>query len=233
MKTFEHSTERKYEELDIEDHFKFGNEVFKTSTYKNIPLHIGKLTEMVKVGVVAANIPLLISKKKLKDWGAKIDFERNELFIRKTNETIKLNETASGHLTINVAKTLPENKEEFLREIFLIKKKKKNHSFKMAELKKVHHVFGHPSREIMELILKDAGEDAVVHSLMKKIQENCRVCKKFKRRASKPKVGLPKAREVNETVSVDLKPVSFLIMVQSSRRIIWRRYQGRLGLNYN
>ena len=28
MKTFEHSTERKYEELDIEDHFKFGNEVF-------------------------------------------------------------------------------------------------------------------------------------------------------------------------------------------------------------
>ena len=78
-----------------------------------------------------ANILLLISKRKLKDWGAKIDFEKNELFIRKTNETIQLNETASGHLTINVAKTLPENSEEFVQEIFLIKKAKKNHTLRI------------------------------------------------------------------------------------------------------
>ena len=218
MKTFEHSTERKYEDLDIEDHFKFGNEVFKTSTYKKIPLQIGSLTEMVDVGVVPANIPLLISKRKLKDWGAKIDFEKNELFIRKTNETIQLNETASGHLTINVAKTLPENSEEFVQEIFLIKKAKKNNTLRLAELKKVHRVFGHPSVEKMESILRDAGEDGVVIKLMRKIQEKCRVCKKFKRKASKPKVGLPKAREVNETVSVDLKPVASLLQIEHDQR---------------
>ena len=170
MKTFEHSTDMKYEEIDLEDHFKFGNEVFKTTTYKKIPLTIGSLEEMVDVGVVTANIPLLISKKKLKDWGARIDFEKNELFIKKTNETVKLNETKSGHLTLNMARTLPENSEEFLKEIFLIKKKK---SYRMKELKKVHRVFGHPSIEKMESLLKDAGEDEIVLKIMRKIQENC------------------------------------------------------------
>ena len=210
MKTFEHSTDMIYEKVDIEDNFKFGNEVFKTTYYKKIPLNIGSLEEMVNVGVVPANIPLLISKRKLKDWGARIDFEKNELFLRKTNETVKLSETKSGHLTLKMAKTLPEDSAEFLHEVFLIQKKK---SYKMKELKKLHRVFGHPSIEKMEALLKDAGENEVVLKIMRKIHENCRVCKKHRKKASKLKVGLPKAREVNETVSVDLKPVATLINI--------------------
>ena len=125
MKTFEHSTDRVYEITDMEDHFKFGDEVFKTIAYKRVPLKIGSMEETVDVGVVEAKIPLLISKRKLKEWGAKIDFEKNEMYIRKTNETIKLNETKSGHLTINLAKTIADNADDFLKEVLLIKKKKK------------------------------------------------------------------------------------------------------------
>ena len=217
MKTFEHSTDMIYEKVDMEDNFKFGNEVFKTTSYKKIPLNIGSLEEMVDVGVVPANIPLLISKRKLKDWGARIDFEKNELFLRKTNETVKLSETKSGHLTLKMAKTLPEDSAEFLNEVFLIQKKK---SYKMKELKKLHRVFGHPSIEKMEALLKDAGENEVVLKIMRRIHENCRVCKKHRKKASKPKVGLPKAREVNETVSVDLKPVATLINAENDPRMI-------------
>ena len=64
----------------------------------------------------------------------------------------------------------------------------------MKDLKKIHRIFGHPSIEKMETILKDAGESGIVLKFLRKIQENCRVCKKYKRKASKPKVGLTKAR---------------------------------------
>ena len=220
MKTFEHSTDQVYEVTDLEDHFKFGDEVFKTITYKRIPLKIGSMEEMVDVGVVEAKIPLLISKRKLKEWGAKIDFEKNEMYIRKTDETIKLNETKSGHLTLNLAKTIADNAEDFIKEILLVKKEKK---FKMRELKRIHRIFGHPSADKMEALLRDAGQDdKTILIIMRKIQDNCKVCKKHKRKASKPKVGLPKAREINETVSVDLKPVSSLLgNAKDNRQIVY------------
>ena len=72
--------------------------------YKKIPLKIGSHEEEVEVGIVDANIPLLISKKKLKEWGGIIDFKKNTLFMRNTRETIKLTESPSGHLTISVGK---------------------------------------------------------------------------------------------------------------------------------
>ena len=46
---------------------------------------------------------------------------------------------------------------------------------------------------------------------LKKIYMDCKVCQKFQRRASKPKVGLTKARIVNEVVSIDLKQVSSIL----------------------
>ena len=81
-------------------------------------------------------------------------------------------------------------------------------------------MWGHPSIEKMEALLKDAGENEVVLKIMRRIHENCCVCKKHRKKASKPKVGLPKAREVNETVSVDLKPVATLINAENDPRMI-------------
>ena len=46
------------------------------------------------------------------------------------------------------------------------------------------------------------------------------MCRKYRKKASKPKVGLPKSREVNETVSVDLKPVASLIQSENDRRYV-------------
>ena len=73
---------------------------------------------------VNANVPLLISKTKLKQWGGVLDFSENTLFLKVTDETTKLQESDSGHLTVNVGKTVDNNKEEFIQEILLIKKKK-------------------------------------------------------------------------------------------------------------
>ena len=75
----------------------------------------------------------------------------------------------------------------------------------------------------MKQLLKDSGEsDNVILKMLKRIQESCRVCQKYKRKASKPQVGLPKSREVNETVSIDLKPVSSLTEnKQDNRQLVY------------
>ena len=218
LKTYEHSLGKELPRLNKVDYFKFGDTVYKTEMYVRLPLELGSLQEYVEVGIVKANVPLLISKMKLKEWGGIIDFSENTLHLKATNETIKLKETESGHLSVNVGKTIENNREEVVHEILLIKKKKE---YSMMKLKKLHRIFGHPCHEKMELLMKDSGEcDKIILKMLKKIQEKCRVCLKFKRKASKPKVGFAKAREVNETVSVDLKPVSSLTGDQKDGRQI-------------
>ena len=103
-----------------------------------------------------------------------------------------MNETRADHLTISVAKTVHENKAEFINEVFLIKEDKR---FDMKSLKKLHSIFGHPSPEKLVILLKDSGERSpVVMKLLRRIQSCCKICSKYKCRLTKPKVALPKAR---------------------------------------
>ena len=82
--------------------------------YVVLPLNIGSLKTDAVVAVVPANVPLLIWKAKLKEWGAVIDFERSSLFLKKTDEEMHLEESDSGHLMINVGKTIDKNADEVI-----------------------------------------------------------------------------------------------------------------------
>ena len=162
---------------------------------------------------------MLLSKNKLKEWGARIDFQENTMFIRKTSETIKLNETEQGHLTYPMAKNIKDNLDEIVKNIHIVRMKNK---YSMKDLKKIHRVFGHPTTEKIAKLMKDAGEDdSVILKILKQIHDRCSVCRKHQKRASKPRVGLPKAREVNETVCVDLKPVATLLNQEDNRHIVY------------
>ena len=93
--------------------------------------------------------------------------------------------------------------------------------YDMKSLKKLHRVFGHPSHEKLEILLKDAGEkDPIMLKMLKRIHTCCSICSKYKRKMSKPKVALPKAREINETVSLDLKAVSSITGNKADQRQI-------------
>ena len=43
--------------------------------YKTIPVKIGPYEEELEVGIIDTEIPLHISKKKLKEWGGKLTSE--------------------------------------------------------------------------------------------------------------------------------------------------------------
>ena len=129
-----------------------------------------------------------------------------------------LQETSSGHLVFPLTKNLTENKEEVITTLLAIKKQKQ---FKMRDLKKLHCAFGHPTTEKLSSLMKDAGvQQKKISKTLDVIQQNCMVCKRYKRKESKPKTALPKSNNVNEVISMDLKPVSDIVNDSSDKRNI-------------
>ena len=168
--------------------------------------------------MIDANIPLLFSKRKLKEWGSVIYFQKNTLKIGITNETFKLKETNGGHLALPLSKDPEEDKEELFKKICLIQK---NPTHQIRELKRLHRVFGHPRPERIRSLLEDAGMlDPGILKKLSKVTKSCQICHKYQKTAPKPKVGLQKAREVNEILSIDLKPVSSVLRKKEDKRYL-------------
>ena len=71
---------------------------------------------------------------------------------------------------------------------------------------KLHQQLAHaPSKRIISLV-KDANvEDQELFKSIIDVEDNCQICKRYKRPQLKPAVGFSLAREFNETVSMDLK----------------------------
>ena len=74
------------------------------------------------------------------------------------------------------------------------------------EIIKLHKYFAHRSgQKLWENLFQPAGKLKGKKRLVIEFLENCQICKRYKRTPSRPKVGLPKASDVNEVVSMDLK----------------------------
>ena len=74
------------------------------------------------------------------------------------------------------------------------------------EVLKLHRYFAHRNgRKLWENLFQPAGRMKGKKKLVLQFLEHCEVCKKYKRTPPRPKVGLPKAKDVNEVVSIDLK----------------------------
>ena len=161
------------------------------------------------MAVVDAQVPLLISNQNLEEWKSLIDFEACELRLKETDEVIKLQKTGSGHLTIPLSKHWDINKDVLIHDVFAVVREDK---LNYPEVKKLRRIYGHPKNEKIWQVIKDAKLDnPQIKELSKKVSDNCGICWKFRKKESKPKVGLPKAREVNHVVSVDLKAVLSLL----------------------
>ena len=129
-----------------------------------------------------------------------------------------MEETSSGHLVINLGKDIENDKDEVVKKLYFIKEQK---DYNMKDLKKIHRAFGHPTHEKLKRLMIDAGiSDPKIAKTLKMIQENCRICKKFRKRETRPKTALPKARSINEVISMDLKPVASLTENPNDKRHI-------------
>ena len=71
---------------------------------------------------------------------------------------------------------------------------------------KLHKYFAHRSgRKLWENLFQPAGKLRGKKKLILEFLNKCETCRKYKRTPARPKVGLPKSKDVNDVVSMDLK----------------------------
>ena len=68
METYQSTRGDKFKSISDHQTFKLGETLYDTVDYKLVPIDLGNVTEYVKVGVIEADIPLLISQAQLKKW---------------------------------------------------------------------------------------------------------------------------------------------------------------------
>ena len=74
------------------------------------------------------------------------------------------------------------------------------------EVLKLHKYFAHRNaRKLWENLLQPSGRLKGKKKLIMDFLDKCEVCRRYRRTPSRPKVGLPKAGDINEVVSIDLK----------------------------
>ena len=76
------------------------------------------------------------------------------------------------------------------------------------EVLKLHRYFAHRSgQKHWQNLFHPAGRLKGKKRMVLKFLDQCKVCKRYKKTPPRPKVGLPKAKDVNDVVSMDLKIV--------------------------
>ena len=74
------------------------------------------------------------------------------------------------------------------------------------EVLKLHKYFAHRSgRKLWENLFQPAGKLRGKKKLILEFLNKCETCRKYRRTPARPKVGLPKSKDVNDVVSMDLK----------------------------
>ena len=74
------------------------------------------------------------------------------------------------------------------------------------EVLKLHKYFAHRNaKKLWDNLFLPAGRLKGKKRLVEEFLDKCEICRKFRRTPSRPKVGLPKAKDMNDVVSLDLK----------------------------
>ena len=173
-----------------------------------IPATIGNIDITINADIVDNDIPLLLSRPSMKKANMILDFEKDT--ITAFGKDIPLITTSSGHYAIAISK--PANIAHQLEKgtvsnITLTIKDETKNDHEMAT--KLHRQFAHPNENKLLNLINSAGhpwsENQNLKDEIKKISQECQVCKRYKRPPPRPIVGLPTASKFQETVALDLK----------------------------
>ena len=186
--------------------FRFGdgNKVESSQTV-TIPATLGSRDITISTDVIDKDIPLLLSKRAMKDVGMNLNFERDTVTV--FGEDIKLRCTTSGHYSLPLTihcQALDDNKpvsENILSCTNLVDKP--------TIALKLHRQFAHPpARRILKLMDLSGDpwqNDEELKEALRVVSETCETCRNFKKPPPRPVVGLPLATTFLECVGMDLK----------------------------
>ena len=113
-----------------------------------------------------------------------------------------MKETKSGHFSIEIRTPKVEKEQD---DIFCLLNKI-TEDLNLAEIKKLHHYWGHAHIEKLKILIKNSGRlTKEVENMLKEDDRSCKSCRINSNRQPTPKISMPKASKVNQVVSIDLK----------------------------
>ena len=185
--------------------FRFGdgNKVQSSRTV-TIPACLGSHDISISTDVIDKNIPLLLSKKAMKDVGMNLNFEKDTVTV--FGDDIKLRCTSSGHYSLPLTthcQALDRDKSvsNILSSV--------NLTNKHAIAVKLHRQFAHPPVKRLLKLIDVSGEpwsnDDELKDALRAVSESCDVCRDFQKPPPRPVVGLPLATTFLECVGMDIK----------------------------
>ena len=156
---------------------------------------------LIITDVISFNIPLLLSKESMKRANTIIDFKND--YVELFGKMINLFFTSSGHYCIPI-KNVTNNLGAFNDVNNVLnsnctsdKNEKKNKALKL------HHQFGHQNYKKIVDLLKDAEvNDKESEEELKKVNDSCEICLRYKNSRPRPIVGFSMAKSFNEAVGM-------------------------------
>ena len=179
--------------------FRFGaGPPVKSKAEVVLPVCIAGTKVSLVVDIVKNDVPLLLSIASIKKADGVIF--TNKSVISLFGKEIQCMESSTGHWMMPLVREIQVS-EVCAVDIFTL-----NVGELEQTLLKLHAQFGHPAKQKLTYLLKNANMwNDRCENLLEKIQSNCKICKQFPRTPARPVVALPMAREFNEAVCVDLK----------------------------
>ena len=203
------------EKIPCKQKFKFGpSQIFISTEKAIIPICFkvrnGFVRKSVEAFVIKADVPFLLGLNTMKQWRVLIDMECEEMCFRIFDFNVKMSRNVGGHLTVPLQKV-----EEWSTTETVLFMKNEDQICTFDKIKKVHENTNHKSEENLLHAYREANllNDSV-RKLIKKVCDNCKICQKFKKSQSKPKVALPKVTDFNQVVTLDLKQFD-------GRNVLW------------
>ena len=160
--------------------------------------------------IANADIPLLLSKSSMKKCNMQLNFENDTLNVFGNN--VPLSTTTSGLYALPITKP-----KQFIENIEnIIHKNHEKITLKVTTEKsdkeiavKLHRQFAHPSAKKLLALIDNSDEKWANNENLKeeirRVTENCQICKIYKKPPPRPIVSLPMATQFQETVAMDLK----------------------------
>ena len=156
----------------------------------------------VQTYLVEADVPFLCGKRTLELWNFKIDGLEKllEVQIDGRQKTFDMVDTKGNHYGI-VLETRDRNMAEIL---FMEDEEGDLCSYKAV--RKVHEVNHHKGKDKLIGAYRNAGwMSPDLTKIITQVVRDFKVCEKFSKSVSRPRVTLPKSTSFNEVVTLDLK----------------------------
>ena len=186
--------------------FRFGDNTPTLSEKRVIfPAVVCNKDVNIAAQIVNDEIPLLISKKTMKDAKMKIDFSEDTVEAFGTKRELII--TPTGHCSI------PLTRQSVYDDICLCAQENVyltnspiNPENVKAEALKLHKQFAHPPAEKLKKYVRKAGIiDKKLASEIENVTKNCEICRRYKTSNLKPIVSLPLAKDFGDCVAMDIK----------------------------